>query len=204
MFIMEKRIGCVLVLVFLILISFVSAITGSMGNARMILTAEVGDQIEKYILVKNVNNVSLDIELFASGDLEDSITILDDSFSLAPGDEKKAKFLIDVTKGGTTETSINVKFTPVDGGNGVGLMSTVIVRTTESGSEVTGEPVTGNGNDEMEGDGEKNILTVLIVGVGGNVGVIAVVVMALVLVLLVIVYLFMLKKTKSKKDVVKK
>ena len=99
----------------------VSAITGSIGNARMILRPDIGDTIERSILVKNVNEVALDIELSAAGDLADEIEIIDSEFQLAAGAEKNAKFKIEVKKKGTTESKINVKFSPTDGGNGVGL-----------------------------------------------------------------------------------
>lgn len=109
------------------LIGNVLAITASIGNARMILTAETGDTIEKSILVKNVNDVAVKIELFATGDLAEDITIKDDNFTLQPGEEEKAYFTIDVKKSGKTESKINVQFTPVDGKNGAGLSSTIIV-----------------------------------------------------------------------------
>ena len=108
------------------LISNILAITASIGNARMVLRAETGDEIEKYVKVINVNDVRVDIELSASGDLEDYVEIIDDKFSLEPGEEKKAYFLVNVVKPGITETRINVKFIP-EQGNGVGFSSTIIV-----------------------------------------------------------------------------
>jgi hypothetical protein len=114
-------------LIFLLSFSMVSAITGSIGNARMILRVETGDTIDRTILVKNVNNVSVEMELYATGDLESDITVHDSSFTLLAGEEKKAAFTIEVKNSGTTESYINVKFTPTDGKNGVGLSSTVIV-----------------------------------------------------------------------------
>jgi len=108
-------------------IGSVCAITGSIGNARMILRADAGDTIEKSILVKNVNNVPVDVELFASGDLADGIDIIDNNFRLGVGEDKKAHFTIKVKKAGTTESKVNVQFAPIDEGNGVGLSSTIIV-----------------------------------------------------------------------------
>ena len=133
-----KRVLVSGMLIFLLCVSFTSAITGSIGNARMILREvdgrdiEVGDVIERTILVKNVNDVSVDIELFASGDLAEDTTVVDDKFTLGAGEEKKAQFRIKVTKSGTTETNINVKFSPQDEGNGVGLTSTVIIIAGEN------------------------------------------------------------------------
>ncbi len=124
--------GIALALILLISVSFASAITGSIGNARMILRASQGDTIDKYVLVKNVNNVSIDIEIFASGDLAKYIDVKDKKFTLSSGEEKNAYFTIKVPTNGTSESSINVKFTPQDGGNGVGLSSTVIIIANES------------------------------------------------------------------------
>lgn len=115
-----------------LLIGFVGsvyAITGSIGNARMILRVDQGDTIERYILVKNVNDESLNIEVTGSGDLK--VDIKDDVFTLGPNEDKKAYFTIKVNKAGTTESKINVKFSPIDGGNGVGLSSTVIIIAEE-------------------------------------------------------------------------
>jgi hypothetical protein len=123
--------GIVPIIFIMLIISFaissVCAITGSLGNARMILNAKVGEQIEKSILVKNTNNVTVEIELSSSGDLGDSIIIKDKKFELLPGEEKKAFFTIKIAKEGTTESKIDVKFTPKEGKNGVGLSSTIIV-----------------------------------------------------------------------------
>jgi len=125
--VVDKRVLAIGILFLFASLSFVSAITGSIGNARMILREDYGDVVEKYVLVKNVNNVSVDVELFVSGDLEDYVDIQDSVFSLEAGDEKKAYFNLKIGERGTTTTNINVKFTPKEGGNGVGLSSTIIV-----------------------------------------------------------------------------
>lgn len=119
--------GCLVLLVFVSFISSVSAITGSIGNARMVLKAQTGDKIEKYIKVINVNDVEVEIEVSASGELAKYIDIKDKKFILGAGEEKKAYFTINVAKAGKTESKINIKFTPIEGGNGVGLSSVVIV-----------------------------------------------------------------------------
>ena len=131
-------------------ISFASAITGSIGNARMILRASQGDIIDKTVLVKNVNDVSVNIEIFASGDLEKYIDVKDKKFTLAAGEEKNAAFTIKVPKNGTTESSINVKFSPLDGGNGVGLSSTVIIMANESDDVGLFDWLTGDDTDNTD------------------------------------------------------
>ncbi len=180
-----------------VLIGSVSAITGSIGNARMILRAETGDVIDKYILVKNVNNVSVDVNLSASGDLAEYIDILDNYFRIEPGNEKKAQFKVSVEKVGTTEGTINVKFTPIDGKNGVGLMSTVIV-IAEKGSLWNW----GNSDDNEENvDVNNSVVSGGVVGVsdGVNFAVVFLVVVISILLILIIIFLVMLKKEKVRK-----
>ena len=125
-------------LILFLSIASVSAITASIGNSRMILRPEVGEVVEKYILVKNINEVSVAIEVFASGDLAEDVEVIDDKFTLAPGEEKRAYFTIQAKKAGSTETKMNVQFTPSEG-QGVGLASTVVVIT--SGGENSFEPI---------------------------------------------------------------
>jgi ABC-type maltose transport system permease subunit len=108
------------------LIANVSAITGRLGNSRMILNLDEGETIERYILIQNHNDVPLTIDLEPVGELADSVELNEESFVLQPGDEKKAYFTITADKPGTTETKINVRFTPEEG-SGVGLSSTIIV-----------------------------------------------------------------------------
>jgi len=189
----NKKVAGVLCVVLLILIGSVSAITGSIGNARMILRAETGDVIDKYILVKNVNNVSVYINLSASGDLAEYIDILDYSFVLEPESEMRARFVVNVKKVGTTEGTIDVKFTPIDGKNGVGLMSTVIV-IAEKGSFWDW----GNGNEDEENIDVNNSITGGVVGVsdGVNFAVVFLVIVIFVLLVLVIIFLIVLRGEK--------
>ncbi|MAG02926.1 hypothetical protein CMI42_06315, partial [Candidatus Pacearchaeota archaeon] len=137
-----------------IVFSFVGsvfAITGEINNARMILRVDQGDIIKKHIQVNNVNDVSVDVELSVIGDLEKYIDIKDESFRLDPGEDKRAYFDIKAAKSGSTESKINIKFSPVDGGNGVGLSSTIIVIAKEK--EGFFESLF-NGDDEDKDDGE--------------------------------------------------
>ncbi|MEK6933334.1 MAG: hypothetical protein AABW75_00485 [Nanoarchaeota archaeon] len=120
-------------LIFVILLtSSVHAITATLGNSRMILRMNVSDSMDKYLLIKNTNPVSVKIEISASGDLEKSITIKDSAFTLSPNEERNAYFTIKATKSGTTETRLNVRFIP-DEGSAVGLSAVVVV--VASGSD---------------------------------------------------------------------
>lgn len=106
------------------------AITASIGNSRMVLRIGVGENVERYILVKNVNDESVTIILTSSGDLADNIKLKENSFILAPGEEKKAYFGIIAKEAGTKEGRINVEFKPEEG-NSAGLASIVTVIADE-------------------------------------------------------------------------
>ncbi len=107
-------------------LSLVSSITASIGNSRMILRAESGEKLEKYVLVKNVNDVPVTVELVVSGDLENYTEIKDNNFTLSPEEEKKAYFTIESPVKGMSTSKIYVKFIPEEG-NTVGLVSTIII-----------------------------------------------------------------------------
>jgi hypothetical protein len=138
---------------FILASSFASALTGSIGNARMILKAEAGDVIEKYVLVKNVNNESININISVSGDLADYVDLDKESFVLQPGEEKKAYFTIEAKKPGQYETKINVQFSPLETGNGVGLSSTVILNVYGKGEMPEEEEESSDGNITDNGIG---------------------------------------------------
>lgn len=198
---MKKTIiGVLSLVIVLMVVGEVFAITGSIGNARMILRAEKGDKIEKYILVKNVNDVPLNIELSVSGDLEDYIDIKDKEFRLEPGKDKKAYFTIKVAKEGTTETKVNVRFAPEEG-NGVGLSSTVIVIAEDNGGFFDW------GNDEEETDEETENNEKVSVTTGRAIGIkkinpVAVGLLITTIVFIILIILLIIasaKITKSKK-----
>jgi len=178
---MGKKIS--IVMAFALAVFFISsayAITGSIGNARMILRASVGDEIEKYILVKNVNDVPINIELLASGDLEKYITIKDNNLTLSPGGEKRAYFTIKVGKNGTTESQINIKFTPSEG-NGVGLTSTIIVIASGEGEVKENGDLDNKNNDSGDSNpGKKSIVFILLLATTGIILIIFIVLMLVV------------------------
>ena len=116
-----------IVLIILFISTIFAALTASIGNARMILRANVGETIQKTILVKNINSETINIEIGASGDLEKDIKILDSNFTLAPGEEKNARFTIKITKNGAFENKLNVKFFSTTEQKGVVLSSNIVV-----------------------------------------------------------------------------
>ena len=141
--------GYVIVIVLLLMIVPTSAkITGSIGNARMVLKIPAGESMDKCILVKNVNDADVEIQLIPAGELTDSIVLKESQFTVAAGTEKNACFTITALQEGTTETKINVMFSPVGGGNGVGLSSTIIVISEKKPSIL--ESVFGNADDKTD------------------------------------------------------
>ena len=121
-------------LAIILLSASILAVTANIGNARMILRAKVGDTIEKKVLVININNETIDISSFASGDLKDYITITDGNFSLEPLEERNITFTVKVAKEGTTESKVNVKFFSPTENRGVGLSSDIVVIASKDGS----------------------------------------------------------------------
>jgi hypothetical protein len=170
----------ILIVLFVILISgSVSALTGSIGNARMILYPKVGilgTEIEKSILVKNVNDIPVDIELKPSESFEKIVEIIDEKFTLEPKEEMRARFLIKLTKPGDYEGKITVFFTPLDGKTGVALSSTIIIHAERQGffeeSEeeinedneevIERDGIRGEGEIKREGESSKNLAVVIL------------------------------------------
>ena len=146
----------------LLAISSVSALTGSIGNAKMILYPEVNGwtttTIEKSILVKNVNDEAIKITLQTDEEGSEFLELIDTEFTLEPDTEKKAQFLVKVKKVGTYNGKINVFFSPLDEkGPGVVLSSDIIViAKKDQGYE---EP-----EEEEETEEDVNVIT------GGAVG----------------------------------
>ena len=123
----------IMFLVILLSISSVSAITGRMGNAKMILYPEVNGwtytTIDRTIYTENVNDVAINITLRLSDGAEDYISLIDESYILQPGENKKAAFQVRVKKVGTYEGKILVFFASTEQGHGPGVVlnSEVIV-----------------------------------------------------------------------------
>ena len=141
----------ILLIGIIVSLNYVGAITGKIGNGKMILDAEVGDTIDRTILVINDNNVSVNITLFASGDLVNNTEIIDKNFILQPGEQKKAEFIIKIKQPGTTNTRINVQFQPLNPDNpkesGIGLSAQIIVRAVGEG-ELVDEETSSDGTEE--------------------------------------------------------
>ncbi len=140
-----QKIYLYLITSFLIVLSLslTTAITASIGNSRMVLRVSPGETIERYVLVKNVNNETVAINITALGDLEKNVNIKEKTFTLAQGEEKKAYFTIKANEEGMTETRIIIAFKPQEG-SGVGLSSTVILiaeKGTVSPDSQTPDPI---------------------------------------------------------------
>ena len=128
-------------LLVLVVVSSVYAISGRIGNGKMFLKAEVSDDepasIEKYILVRNVNDISVKIQLVSDGNIKDFISIPESEFVLAPGQDKKANFVINVEQPGLYEGRINVYFSPFEEkGPGVVLSSQISLDVSGEGERI--------------------------------------------------------------------
>ena len=149
-------------LVFLFLImGSVSAVTGKIGNGRMVLSMETGDTIERYVNVISDNDEPVNISVFVTGDLKDEFNLDKTSFILEPNEEKKVYFLYKAKEPGTYETKINVQFSSLTAKNGVGLASTVIIN-------VYGEGSLPDDTDDSEGDLEDDTDSVNLISTTGS------------------------------------
>lgn len=126
-----KKIANVLLL--LLFIPSIFAIRAEIGNVRVVINTKwEGEQtIERTILVRNSNDVPVDITLASTEEIKDIITILDENFRLNPGEEKKARFNIVLKKPGKWSGKISVYFKPEEG-NTVALASNLFINAKAS------------------------------------------------------------------------
>jgi hypothetical protein len=183
----------ILVLIILIfsLVS-VSATTGKIGNSRMILTFDSGEEIERTIRVINDNDFPVNISLFVTGDLEEDIKLIDKSFILESGEEKRAGFVIQTDKEGTFTSRINVQFTPLEGKNGVGLSAVII---TKVGDYTLNQDEDDEDLEDFEGD-----LEILNVSKDKDFSLISVFGISSLVLLVVLILLMVYAKKRGKKE----
>ena len=119
---------CLIIFLFIFSFNSVNAITGKIGNGRMVLNAEVGETIEKSIREINDNDAPLNISLFTGSNSSENIKIYDSNFILNAGEEKNAKFSIKAVTPGKFEDKIFVQFSSLnEKESGVGLSSQIIL-----------------------------------------------------------------------------
>lgn len=168
---MKGVIKAYLILVLLLVLALNAfALSASIGNARMILYPEIAPgetvTIERTILVRNINNVSVLIHLDPFEELENMTEILDNDFVLEPLQEKDARFRLTIEEPGRYEGSIAVSFAPAEDpqGSGVGLLSNIIVIAREA-NETTQTNQTTQVNQTQPDEESKSIANPL-VGLG--------------------------------------
>jgi hypothetical protein len=202
---MKRSLVLTFAILFLITNSvLVSAITGSMGNARMILYPEVNGWtntvIEKTILVNNVNNVSINVTLEPDTNATKFINVIDKTFILEPGENKTAQFEVKVRKVGTYQGQINVFFRAENATEGgVVLSSTIIVVARKNqGYTDNSTDTTDNGNTSGNGTHVGNP-TEPGQGLSTPVIVFGISTIVLIIILLLLLYIWNKKRSKSKK-----
>ena len=205
----EITLGIIVLAFLLVNSTMISAITGSMGNARMVLYPQVDGskevKIEKTILVKNVNDVPINITLVIDSETEKFIQLADKSFIMEPNTEKKARFTVKVKNEGSYEGKINVFFKPVEGKDaGVVLSSTVIVIAKKNqATQDTTDDTSSDTSDETDGTDNSGITGNVVGGSNGkklSMGVIFLIITtALLLIVLVALIVIAPKKLKLSK-----
>jgi len=147
-------VSLILLTIFIISCVSVSAITGKIGNGRMIINLEKGDSIEKSVLVINDNNVSVNISISAAGNLSSRIKLAQTNFVLKPGEQRKAEFTLSAgNKAGRDEGKINVQFKAIGlNESGVGLASQIILNVYDQGKLPLGNNLTNDGSNDTAGN----------------------------------------------------
>lgn len=191
--------GLSILLIVVILSSSVLALTGSIGNPKAILNIEVGffgTTIERTVLVKNVNDVAVNIKLEASEEFKDITKIIDNEFTLQPGEDKKARFNINIKKPGDYEGKIVVFFKGEEEKTGVALASTIIIHAVKKGSLDEEE----SEDEEIVNENNTSDITGNVVSENKtNAPVIAVLISTLILAAILIFLIFKVKTKKAEK-----
>ena len=81
-------------LIIALIFPIISALTGSIGNAKIIIQTQgnVPQTVEKTILVKNINSIPVEITLSLDEDAEEFIELIDENFILQPNENKSARY----------------------------------------------------------------------------------------------------------------
>ena len=162
---------CPIFVLLLVLATNAFALSASIGNARMILYPEIAPGetavLEKSILVRNINNVSVMIHLDAIQDIENMTEILDNDFVLEPLQEKDARFILTIEEPGRYEGSIGVSFAVAEGdqqgSGGVGLLSNIIIVARE-GNQTTSQVNQTTAENQTQQQEEKGPMANPVVG----------------------------------------
>lgn len=154
----------------------VYGIVGRIGSPIMILRPEVqaGETktIEKSILVRNVNDIAVNITLTPDSGLEDIVEILDNEFILQPEEFKDAEFIITLNDQYTHNGRIIVSFTPPEG-PGIKLSSKITILGIGPNPDEVQENTEENNEITEEIANEENTVNVSIGGATGAASVIA-------------------------------
>src|SRR3989344_673251 len=165
-------------IILLILIAFslpVNALTAAIGNARMILnyTLESNKEnvLEKSILVKNPNNITLLVNLQPEGDLDGITSFEENNITLAPETDKDVKFKVTLTEPGELTGKINVFFRDPEGNQaGIALSSNIIIFVLGEGSVMptTNQTTKNPEKNNTANNVNKTPVTVSVGGEGNN------------------------------------
>ena len=159
---MNAKFFSLILIVLVCLIPRANGITGSIGNAKAIVTLDLrkSNVLERTVLVKNVNNVSLDIKLEVADDLEGITELIDNQFTLKEKEEKNARFKVTIPKEGTYNGNIVVFFKPPEGkGAGVALQSNWIIKAINGGGTIFPTDSVPTNNENTSTPNNNNVLS---------------------------------------------
>ena len=177
---MNKKLVFLILSIFVFFVPFASAIIGSIGNAKAIVNVDLNKNniLERTVLIKNVNNFSIDVKLEPADGLEKITDIIDKEFTLKENEEKNARFKVTIPKEGVYNGNIVIFFKPEGGrGAGVVLQSNLIIKASgdkevivndleNKDNDIDNDIINENISSNIENEPSKsNIWLYLIIGI---------------------------------------
>lgn len=123
-----------LLVLLMLVIPTVYSLSISIGEAKVILRADVPDgqivTIDRSMRIKNPNDIPVMVNLEPSGGYKRIIELADNNFVLQPNETKRAYFKIVLRSGGRYEGKILVSFKPENSSSKempIGFSSTIVI-----------------------------------------------------------------------------
>ncbi len=128
---MNKKFFIIILALFVVcFLAISSALIASIGGSRWIFRTQPNVTVQGYILVKNVNEVPVNVTLTVSGDLANYTNLSKNFLTIMSNQSERVNFTILSPFPGTTTTKINALFS--SGNQRIDLTGTIILIANET------------------------------------------------------------------------